>query len=322
MRNIVLMKRLITHANFIIVILFISWELNAQMALPTFQPFQYVQSPNNYVTLTGTPNNNTVFNSIDITFFYDNMLMHGFWNGPSDRIIVGHFNKNGYWSHASNSSGYSQFPDIASTSGVSYDRMVAMPATNRVIHTDQRHYPSDYNKIYIGSIDEDTGLLGSFSTVVFSDGYTGDCNLISSSATEFLCYDGSAIRVYTTSATITTLTYVKTVTLSQQPSANCNSHCFGGTFAWDGMYYYFANRGNSSSSDDYVVYDSDGAYIAMYTVSDNGGVNSTYFDWSVGRYATHSGYGNRSGGTTYSYGTTTTSDDSQCYGPVSSAHSF
>ena len=33
------MKRLITHANFIIVFLFISWELNAQVALPTFQPF-------------------------------------------------------------------------------------------------------------------------------------------------------------------------------------------------------------------------------------------------------------------------------------------
>ena len=245
--------------------------------------------------------------------------MNGIWNGPSDKIISGQFGKDGYWSHESNSGGYSIYPD----NGLgSYDRMVAMPATNRVIHTDQAQYPSDYNKIYIGSIDEDTGLLGSFSTVVFSDGYTGDCNLISSSATEFLCYDGSVIRIYTTSVASTTLTYVKTVTLSQQPSANCNSYCFGGTFAWDGMYYYFANRGNSSSSDDYVVYDSDGAYIAMYTVSDNGGVNSTYFDWSVGRYATHSGYGNRSGGTTYSYVTTTTSDDSLCYGPVSSAHSF
>ena len=33
------MKRLITLVNFILVFLFISWELNAQVALPTFQPF-------------------------------------------------------------------------------------------------------------------------------------------------------------------------------------------------------------------------------------------------------------------------------------------
>jgi hypothetical protein len=316
------MKRLITHANFIIVILFISWELNAQMALPTFQPFQYVQSPNNYVTLTGTPNNNTVFNSIDITFFYDNMLMHGFWNGPSDRIIVGHYNKNGYWSHASNSSGYSQFPDNASGSGVSYDRMVLIPATGRVIHTDQAQYPSDYNKIYIGSINEDTGLLGSFSTVVFSDGYTGDCNLLSSSATEFLCYTGSVIRVYTTSSTSTTLTYVKTVTLSQQPSETCGSYCFGGTFAWDGMYYYFSNDGNSNSNKNYVVYDSDGSKVATRTASGNASITGTYFDWSVGRYVIHDGFGYRSGGTKYSWGSTTSDDDSQCYSPVSSVHTF
>ena len=316
------MKRLITHANFIIVILFISWELNAQMALPTFQPFQYVQSPNNYVTLTGTPNNNTVFNSIDITFFYDNNLVNGIWHGPSDKIIVGHFNKNGYWSHASNSSGYSQFPDNASGSGVSYDRMVLIPATGRVIHTDQAQYPSDYNKIYIGSINEDTGLLGSFSTVVFSDGYTGDCNLLSSSATEFLCYTGSVIRVYTTSSTSTTLTYVKTVTLSSQPSETCGSYCFGGTFAWDGMYYYFSNDGNSNSNKNYVVYDSDGSKVATRTASGNASITGTYFDWSVGRYVIHDGFGYRSGGTKYSWGSTTSDDDSQCYSPVSSAHTF
>ena len=112
------------------------------------------------------------------------------------------------------------------------------------------------------------------------------------------------------------------MTLSQQPSEICNTHCYGGTFAWDGMYYYFPNNGRGSNSDDYVVYNSDGVYQVMYEASGGGGVNSTYFDWSVGRYATHSGYGTRSGGTTYSYGTTTSADDSQCYGPVSSAHSF
>ncbi len=304
----------------ITVILFICWELHAQVALPTFQGASYVSSPNNYVTLTGTPNNSTVFNSIDITFFYANNLVNGIWHGPSDKIIAGHYYSDGYWSHASNASGYSQYPDNGS--GSSYDRMVHMPATGRVIHTDQKQYSSDYNRIYIGSIDEDTGLLGSFSTVVFSDGYTGDCNLLSSSATEFLCYTGSVIRVYTTSESSATLTYVKTVTLSSQPSQTCGSHCFGGTFAWDGMYYYFSNDGNSSGNKNYVVYDSDGVKVATRTASGNAAITGTYFDWSVGRYATHDGYGYRFGGTKYSWGSANYSDDSQCYGPVSSTHSF
>ena len=304
----------------LLLLLFLSGII-AQIALPTFQGVHKTHSSttNTYVSLTGTPDKTTVFNSIDRTFFYANNLVNGIWNGPSDKIIVGHYGHDAYWSHESNAGGYSQYPDNGSDA---YDRMVAMPATNRVIHTDQNYFPSDYNRIYIGGIDEDTGLLGSFSTVVFSDGYTGDCNLISSSATEFLCYDGSVIRVYTTSESSTTLTYVKTVTLSQQPSNICSSNCYGGTFAWDGMYYYFANNGRSSNSDDYVVYNSDGVYQAMYEASGGGDVSSTYFDWSVGRYATHSGWGKRSGGTTYSYGTTTSADDSQCYGPVSSAHSF
>ena len=146
--------------------------------------------------------------------------------------------------------------------------------------------------------------------------------MISSSATEFLCYDGSVIRVYTTSSTNTTLTYVKTVTLSQQPTDRCAANCYGGSFAWDGMYYYLPNDGNSNSSRAYVVYDSDGSKVATRTASGDNNINSTYFDWSVGRYSTHDGFGYRSGGTIYSWGSTTSDDDSQCYGPVSSAHTF
>ena len=40
--NIVLMNCLLNHTRFILVFLFISWSLNAQVAVPTFQAFSYV----------------------------------------------------------------------------------------------------------------------------------------------------------------------------------------------------------------------------------------------------------------------------------------
>ena len=268
-------------------------------------------------TLTGTPDPTTVFNTIDQTYFFDNNLMNCIWHRPSNRILSGFYSRDMYWSFPAGAGGYPQYPDRGTGS---YDRMVHMPASTMVIHTDQAQYASDYNRIFIGQIDL-TGMLGTFSVVTFSDGFTGACNLISASANEFLCYDGSGVRRYGTAMGSTTLTFISRVTLSPNLTETCPTYCFGGTFAWDGMYYYFSYDGNSSTNTRYVVYDDTGASVGTYTATGTASITATYFDWSVGRYATHDGFGYRDGGSLYTWVSGTYDDDTQCYGPLSPYHS-
>jgi hypothetical protein len=161
---------------------------------------------------------------------------------------------------------------------------------------------------------------------VFSDAFAGNCQLMSSSATHFLCYDGTVIRRYTTTAGSPNLTFVDTVTLTGTAlpaAAQCvpGVGCFGGTFAWDGVYYYFASVQNSSADRSYRVYDSSGAYVATDTATGVGGITGTYFDWSVGRYSTHDGYGGRTGGLVRNP-TGGGGSDTHAFGPVSSNHTM
>ena len=72
----------------------------------------------------------------------------------------------------------------------------------------------------------------------------------------------------------------------------------------------------------YQAYDATGAFVGSYAVSDGGALNGCYFDWSVGRYATHSGYGARGGGTKYTWVNGQFTDDSQVYSGVSGQHAF
>lgn len=149
--------------------------------------------------------------------------------------------------------------------------------------------------------------------------------MLSSSPNELLILDGdSTIRRYRVSAGSANLTFLGTIALSQAlpPAATCaNDSCYGGSFAWDGAYYYFSNHQTSPINTGYRVYDATGAYVADYTVAGPANVNSVYFDWSVARYAIHDGYGSREGGTIYDDVDGDTSD-SQCYGPTSPCHTL
>jgi hypothetical protein len=92
------------------------------------------------------------------------------------------------------------------------------------------------------------------------------------------------------------------------------------------MYYYFAYIGSGTAGqyeERYQVYDATGSLVGTYTASPaSGGINSVYFDWSVCRYATHSGYGTRGGGALYTWSGGSYGNDSQCYTPASPYHTF
>ena len=47
---------------------------------------------------------------------------------------------------------------------------------------------------------DSSGSIGVFQSVQFLDGFSGNCNLISASADQFMCFTGSDIRVYDTTA--------------------------------------------------------------------------------------------------------------------------
>ena len=274
--------------------------------------------PANTVCLTNTPNPATVFNTLDSCYAYPNNLVNGIWHAGSNMIIAGHYSDNGYWSYPAYTGNYPALPNNAT--GVNFSRMVLVAETGTVVHTGQAQYPSAYNQIMLGSINEATGAIGAFTAATYSDNFTGSCNLISASATEFLCFDGVNVRQYATVAGSAALSFVAAVPLTPAPASTCGSYCFGGTFAWDGVYYYFSSNGSSSNNLQYQVYTATGALQGTYTATGNGAIDSTYFDWSVGRYATHDGYGGRGGGQEFFWLGGSFTDDSQCYGPPSPYH--
>ncbi len=73
----------------------------------------------------------------------------------------------------------------------------------------------------------------------------------------------------------------------------------------------------SNAGTGYQVFDSEGISVGDFTATGSGNITGMYFDWSVGRYATHDGYGLRSGCNTYTWAGGNNSEDSQCYGSVS-----
>lgn len=269
------------------------------------------------VTLSTHPGSATVFNSPDHCYYYANNLMSGIWHRESNRIISGHFSSPGYYSHLAETDGYAPLPD--NDTGATYNRLVHAPMTDVVVRSVNAQYPAQADSILVGSIDAQ-GQLGGFEPAVFSDGFSGNCNLFSASPSEFLCFDGTRIRHYETTRGSAELTFVKNVALSSLPGDVCDAHCFGGTFAWDGAYYYFASSGSIHTSRGYLAYDATGVLDSTHTASGNGAINATYFDWSVGRYTTHDGWGNRNGVSNYSWAGGGTGDDSQCYSAPSPYH--
>ncbi len=206
--------------------------------------------------------------------------------------------------------------------------MVHMPGTRMVAYTispsSDGMGPAPAADLRLASINPDTGALGGPLVASFSDGYNGTCNILSSSVTELMIYDGgNKVRRYKTTSGSGTLTANGIVTLgaSLPSSATCNGgHCYAGSFAWDGKYFYFSSSQNSSANTSYMVFLEDGTHVGTYNAAGAASINGTYFDWNVGRYAIHDGFGYRQGGQIYSSQGGTS--DSQCYGPVSTSHTL
>ncbi len=280
--------------------------------------------PGTYFLLDGSPDYAHVFDTIERTFRYGNNLTNGIWHRPSNTITAGDYLTPGYWFHPANAGGYPSSPNNGSGH---YVRMVQMPGRNMVAYTNVGYSggssPAVPGDLRLAAIDPVTGARGAPVVAQLSDGYTGSCNLISSSVTELLISDSaSTIRRYEVTAGSGALEFVGTVTLASPlpGDATCNGGCYSGTFAWDGKYYYFASKVQGSSGTGYRVYAADGALVGTYTAGGGGNINGTYFDWSVGRYTSHDGYGNRQGGSIYSAQGGT--GDSQTYGPVSTQHTL
>ena len=269
--------------------------------------------------LTGVPTPDSVFNSIDQTYKFNNNLVNSIWQRETNIIVTGDYSLSGYWSFAPMAT-YPTTPDNGT--GI-HSRMVQIPATNTVIYNSAAGVGSGgpVNQLMVATISTTTGLLSSDQLAVFSDGFTGNCQVTSSSANEFLCYDGTDIRRYLTAAGSSTLTANGTLTLSTAlpAAAECNvgSGCWGTTFAFDGAFYYFASAQNSNTNLEYIVYDTNGTLVNSYTATGSGAINGVYFDWSVGRYSTHDGFGNRVGVSVYGTG-----GDSHNFGPISTAHTL
>lgn len=277
-----------------------------------------------YVLVT-TPDPAIVFNTLAETYRFSNNLANTIWHRQTNKLITGHFSMPKYWSFTQGTASFPTDPDQG-TQAVIRNRIVYVAATNLVISSTTASAnvnPSPASSFMIGSIDTN-GLITTQQPAVFSDNFTGNCQLVSASATEWFCFDGTVIRRYQTTAGSPTLTAKGTIPFSVAlpAGARCdlNSPCFGGTFAFDGAFFYFSAATNSTTSLQYLVYNANGTFVNMFTATGNGGINSAYFDWSVGRYSTHDGFAGRTGGSTFSVAAPGPSDDSQSFSAVSTHH--
>lgn len=268
------------------------------------------------VCLTGTPDPSKVLTN-DHCYLYPNNLVNSIWHSQTNLMISGHFNLNGVWAFPAETGKFATAPDVGAED---VNRLVHMPLTNTVVHSGNNQFAAAGTTHFIGTISPQTGAMSGFAPIKFSDNFSGNCNLISASPDELLCYDGAKIFHYRTTEGSATVTLTKTVSLTPAPSALCDGACFGGTFGWDGMFYYFPKVGNTSGGADYEVFDADGGLVNTFTAPGGGNVTGIYFDWSIGRYATHDGFGARTAATNYASDGGGI-DDSQCYSAVSPAHS-
>ncbi|MFT5457765.1 MAG: hypothetical protein ACI9K2_004268 [Myxococcota bacterium] len=268
-------------------------------------------------SLVGAPDPSAVFNTGDVTYFYSNNLMGSIWNAESNEIITTDYSSTGYYQIPSFTGDYTTEPDI--DVGTAYGRLAHAPGTGVVVRSNGDYTATAATSHSVGVIDPATGDLSGFAPAVYSDGFAGTCNLISASATEFLCFDGANVRHYGTTNGAPDLELNAVVALGA-PLPLDTSISYGGQLAWDGMYYYITDNGTSSSNLTYQVYDAGGTNVGTYGATGSGAIASTYFDWSVCRYTTHDGFGGRSMGAEYVWAGGPLTDDSQTYSPVSVEH--
>lgn len=294
-------------------------------AAPIDTPIADTPPPLGAYVLVTTPDPSVVFNTIAETYRFSNNLANTIWHRQTNKLITGHFMQTRYWSFTQGTTGFSTDPDQG-TSNTIRNRIVHVAATNSVISStaaSQNVMPAPASTFVVGAIDAG-GLITTQQAAVFSDNFTGNCHLVSSSATEWLCFDGSVIRRYRTTAGSPMLTANGTIPFSVAlpTGARCdpNTPCFGGTFAFDGAFYYFSAATNTPTNLMYLVYNTTGTLVNTFTAAGNGTINAAYFDWSVGRYSTHDAFAGRTGGSAFSHPTPSANDDSQCFSAVSTNH--
>ena len=265
--------------------------------------------------LLSDPAVSTVFDNHEQCYVFTNNLISTVWDHVSNQLLTGDFSRNGYWKFAPGTSGWAASPD--QDTATAWGRFVLVAGPRQIVGAPNSFVGHPASSYYVADIDA-AGTLSNQRPAVFSDGFTGSCHQISTSYDEFLCYDGSGVRHYSVASGSANLTLDKVVPLSQQP---LQTNTFGTTFAWDGAYYYFAQDGFSSTSKNYLAYQSNGQLQGTYSVVGSGAINSPYFDWSVRRYSTHDGFGNRQEGTVYLGATVNNGSwDSHCFGPPSPYH--
>lgn len=284
--------------------------------------------------LTGIIDPGTVFNIVERSYRYNNCT-NSIWNRHADIIVSGQScdasnnTRNGYWAHAP-AAAYPATPNNDLTRP--YSRLVQVPATDTVVFTVGANDPSSRGagdssvpNIRVGTISRTTGLISNVQTAVFSDGYSGSCPLLSSSRTQLLCFDGATtIRFYRTTPSSPTLTATGAVTLgaglpnTARCPINAGQWCMGGTFAYDGAYFYFAEFQGGNANRTYLVFTANGTPAGVQTAAGVGNINGTYFDWSVGRYSTHDVFGARVGGTEFGG----SSGAAHAFSPVSTNHTL
>eukprot|EP00928_Gymnodinium_smaydae_P069471 TRINITY_DN5296_c0_g1_i2.p1 TRINITY_DN5296_c0_g1~~TRINITY_DN5296_c0_g1_i2.p1 ORF type:complete len:2437 (+),score=447.74 TRINITY_DN5296_c0_g1_i2:1023-7313(+) len=150
-------------------------------------------------------------------------------------------------------------------------------------------------ELRMGSVAANGSLLAA-DPIDFSDNFTGRCLWQSSSSSDFLCFDGEAVRIWNTSATGQNVTFVRSVKLQGlkvDPNATNSS---GGRFAYDGR-FFFILRGNAGAClTEYGVYSSTtGTREGFFKLDEEAGAcaHGLYFDWSASRYSTHAGGGGK-----------------------------
>jgi len=188
----------------------------------------------------------------------------------------------------------------------------------------QGYNPAQSNETYVADIDDQTGTISNVRVVMFDDGFSGSCNLYSASADEFMCFDGSLnrIRVYDTSLGSNVVSFNRFVIPSLYSFDTCSHNCYQGTFAWDGMYFYFAHKGDGYGDLNYIVLEADGSYYGEFTATGSGALSGAYFDWSAGRYSSHDGWGRRAGATNIFPSNMNGQDDTHSFSYFSPAHSY
>jgi hypothetical protein len=274
----------------------------------------------NVVRLTGTPDYQNVFSlaNIEYSYGYSNNLSNGIWINEAGMILTsGGTDGTGVYQHL-----YNAAPNGLSHSEYgTMDNLVHAPLMNAVMFKQAgRGGVITSSNLRVADVDYTTGTLLNIRTVTFEDDYLPGGYLLSSSADSFIFINSTEIRFYQLdSIGGSTLLFIKAVELSSAPM---NIGGYGGTFAYDGKYFYFSDANTGTTNQSYSVYDGDtGVKIGSYSTGSTA-LASTYFDWSVGRYSQHDGYGNFDNNTSIPNRYLDTLGDSHAFSKESTAHSF